>query len=220
MLPTLPPDDVGEDGEAPAARATLRQRLAEAVEANPELTAPELADLFARTLPDADRPLVEQFLAAEARNILAWELRAQFSRVRRGIFAALDLTNKEAVEPMSEPAVAARETLYERIAQWREYEPQSGRTRLLLDMTKAELLSSAQYDAGRIAAFGWKMLVKERLAQRMGDGERVADRYSAEEVAGLISRTRQEMTRGNFRLRIQPVAPLPRPTVRKRKEPT
>ena len=79
MSSDSPKTDAGKQvAEHRSARAIIRERLAQLVADYPDRAAPEIADMFARTLPDEDRHLVELFLASEARNILTWELRAQF----------------------------------------------------------------------------------------------------------------------------------------------
>src|SRR5207302_482705 len=138
------------------ARAEFRARLAAFVESHPEMSAPDAAGLFARMLPDTERDLVEAFLGAEAHNILAWEVRAQFSRNRSSIFAAVGIGNPD------QPGLAtlnekARLSLYERISQWHEYVPSIERTDLLLKFTRPALLESAQFDARNSAHYGLKM---------------------------------------------------------------
>lgn len=194
------------------ARAEFRARLASFAEEHPELDSGKAAEQFARSLPDEDRTLVNDFLSAEARNILAWEMRAQFSRTRAGVFAALDIANPDrpAVADLSE---RARESLFERIGQWREFVPSENRARLVLDLTRPQLLDSARYDAGQIAHFGWKMLFKKRLAEGLPDDSTpVSSHYTADQLATLGAQIRRDMTRGNFRLKIEPVRPLPRPS--------
>lgn len=203
-----------EQPQAPPrnARAEFRARLAAFAEEHSGLSAGEAAEQFGGSLPDQDRELVNEFLTTEARNILAWELRAQFSRNRAGIFAALDITNPD------RPAVAelgerAQESLYERITQWREFVPSDNRAQLLMVLTRPKLRESAQYDAGHVAHFGWKMLLKTRLADGMPDDMTpVGSHYTPEQIAALGEQIRRDMTRGNFRLKIQPVRPLPGPT--------
>lgn len=193
-------------------RSAFRAKLAAFAEEHADLSTGELADMFGQALPDEERALVADFLSAEARNILAWELRAQFSRTRHGVFAAMDITNPD------RPAVAAlgekqRESLFERITQWREFVPSENRTRLIMEFTRPTLLESAQFDASRVAHHGWKMLLKTRLADGLPDDSTpVASHYTPDQVAALGESIRKEMTRGNFRLKIEPVRPLPRPT--------
>ena len=139
-------------------------------------------------------------------------MRAQFSRTRQGIFAALDFSNPD--RPLIETLPDdKRETLYERITQWREVVPSENRSRLMMTLTKPQLLESAQYDATRIARYGWKMLFKERIARGLPDDRTtVAEHYTPDQLATLGENVRKEMSRGNFRLKIQPVRSLPRPT--------
>jgi hypothetical protein len=172
---------------------------------------PELADQFARTLPDQDRHLVELFLASEARNIMAYELRARSSQVRNQMFASLDIKNPGSPVQLPEEGTRRGDTLFDRISQWREFVPMpgfNGRGKLVSEMTKHELLESANYDAARINKFGWKMVVKQRLAADLNDEERVMDHYQPEQIAELISRTRTEMASGKFSIRLRP-APFP-----------
>lgn len=203
-------DDVAFQEKAPPPRVVVRAKLAELAEQHPELTAGEAADLFGRQLPQEDRALVEAFLASEARNMFAYELRAQFSRVRGQIFAAIELPNGNPTEPLRERSESVTETLYERISQWREYNPLTGHSQVLMNMGRDDLLASAQYDAAHIAHRGHKMLLKQRLAGGLGEGDTVADKFTAEQIASLTSTIKKEMTRGNFRLAIKPVPALPR----------
>jgi hypothetical protein len=182
------------------------------VEQHPELTTGQLADLIGQTLPESDRELVGEFLSAEARNILAWELRAQFSRNRQGIYGVLDFNNPDA-PPVDELDQEKKESLFDRIAQWREFVPSERRTRPLLELNKVKLLESAQYDAGITFLHGWKMLLKTRLADRLPDDEAVLvrDQFTPEQVLQLGETIKKEMGRGNFRLKIAPVHALSRP---------
>jgi hypothetical protein len=110
------------DPVALTARARFRAHLETLVQRHPELSAGELADLVGQTLPDSDRELVEEFLSAEARNILAWEMRAQFSRTRQGVYRVLDLANPDApaIDDLDE---GKKVSLFDRISQWREFVP-------------------------------------------------------------------------------------------------
>jgi hypothetical protein len=201
------------DGPLLSARARFRAHLEALVEQHPELSSGEIADLVAQTLPEEDRGLVTQFLSSEARNILAWELRSQFMRTRQGIFGVIDLANPDArgVEGLGEKA---RDTLYDRIVQWREFDPIARRSRLIMDMNEAILLASADYDAAIIGHHGWKMHLKTRLAAALHDDASalVKDRFTPEQVASLGEQLKKEMSRGNFRLKITPVHALPRPS--------
>jgi hypothetical protein len=198
------------DTLAPTARARFRAHLELLVARHPELDSGELADLVGQTLPDSDRTLVGEFLAAEARNILAWEMRAQFVRTRHGIYSVLDIGNPDA------PGVAdlddeKRESLFDRISHWREFVPSENRARPLLELNKPKLLESAQYDAGVTFLHGWKMLLKTRLAERLPDESAlVRDHFTPEQVFVLGETIKKEMGRGNFRLKIAPVRALSR----------
>lgn len=198
--------------ERVSARAQFKARLAAFAEEHHELSAGEAAELFGRSLPDQDRNLVNEFLTGEARNILAWELRASFSRTRQGVFAAMDVMNPD------RPAIAKldeqqRISLFDRITQWREFVPSENRARLILEFNRAQLLESAQYDAGLVSHHGWKMMLKTRLAEGLPDESiTVGAFYQPEQVAELGESIRKDMTRGNFRLKIHPVRPLSRPT--------
>jgi len=193
----------------PSARARFRALLSDLVEAHPELSSGELAELVGRTLPDEDRHLVADFLTAEARNILAWELRAHFVRNRQGIYAALDLANPDA-PPVEALDGDARESVFEKIVQWREFDPLVGRSRPLLEMNKRSLLESAQYDARTVFLHGWKMQLKTKLAAALPDEESalVRDYFSPEQVLTLGESIKREMSDGHFRLKINPVQSL------------
>jgi hypothetical protein len=197
--------------QEPTPRARFRALLALMVENHPELSSGELAELVGRTLPDEDRHLVSEFLTSEARNILAWEMRAQFVRTRQGIYSVLDLANPDS-PAISDLEDAARESVFERISQWREFVPSEGRARPLLQMTKQTLLESAQYDAATVFRHGWKMKLKTRLADGLPDDDTstVADVFSAEQVLTLGETIKKEMTRGNFRLAIKPIHAISR----------
>jgi hypothetical protein len=156
---------------------------------------------------------VGEFLSAEARNILAWEMRAQFVRTRQGIYGVLDLSNPDAPS-VDELEPDKKATLYERITQWREFLPSENRSRPLMEFNKAKLLESAQYDAGITFLHGWKMQLKTRLAKALPDDESVLvrDQFTPEQVLSLGETIKKEMARGNFRLKITPVHALPRTT--------
>lgn len=195
----------------PSARARFRALLSDLVEAHPELGTSELAELAGRSLPDEDRELVADFLTAEAHSILAWELHAHFNKTRQGIYAAIDLANPDA-PPVADLAEERRESIFDRISQWREFVPSENRTRPLLQFNRAALLESAQFDATRVALHGWKMHLKTRLAERLPDDTAlVADHFSPEQILALGESVKKEMTRGNLRLKIQPVRALSRP---------
>lgn len=200
------------DDEPRSARAEFRARLAMFAEEHPELETGEAARMFGRSLPDQDRNLVNEFLTAEAQNFLAWELRAQFSRTRSGIFAAMDITNPDR-PPVEAMSPKARETLFERIGQWKEFVPSENRTKLMATLTRSKLRESAQYDAGQSQLYGWKMMLKNRIADGLPDDTTtVGDHYTPAELVTIGEDIHKEMSRGNFRLKIQPVRTLPRPT--------
>jgi len=77
-----------------SARQIVRQRLAALIEQHPDMEIPDIADLFAHNLVEQDRNLVELFLASEARNIMAYELRAKTAQIRQGIFASLEIQSR------------------------------------------------------------------------------------------------------------------------------
>jgi hypothetical protein len=193
------------------ARARFRAHLESLVQIHPELNSGELADLIGQTLPDSDRELVGEFLSAEARNILAWEMRAQFVRTRQGIYGVLDINNPDA-PAVDEMEAGKKASLYERVIQWREFVPSEHRSRPLLELNKARLVESAQYDAGITFLHGWKMMLKTRLAEQLPDDETVLvrDIFTPAQVLLLGETIKKEMGRGNFRLKIAPVHALPR----------
>ena len=202
------PDDAPETLQR-SARARVRATLKQLMQDNPDMSAPELADYFARTLPSQDRELVEAFLAAEARNILAFEFRAQISLNRREMFAALDVPSPSRIDHLADDEDEPKKrglSVFDRISQWREFVPQANgnapRERAVMEMTSVELRASAQFDAGKITAFGWKMIVKERMAEQLKEGEKVGDHFTTLEIGELIRKTRHDMASGSFRLRI------------------
>ena len=78
------------------------------------MSASELADEIASTLPEEDRALVQQYLASEARNILAFELNRQIQTNRNQIFQIFDLHNPTA-PPVAQRSDKVKNTLYDRI---------------------------------------------------------------------------------------------------------
>ena len=190
-------------------RQRFRELLRSAQEEHPELSAPELADRIAATLPDDDRELVEQFLSSEARNIIAWELGRQIQAVRSGMYVAIDLRNP-AAPPISQRSERVRETLYDRIEIWKEWVPSEHRTRPVMDMTRRQLLESATYDMARVATFGYKALVKKKLAQGMPDDDVPAHHiYTAEQIAGFMDEAKREVNHGHLRLSVKALDALP-----------
>lgn len=180
-------------------RALLEQMTTE----HPAMSAGELADLVAETLPDDDMQLVQEFLASEARTILAYELRAKFSQTRNRIYQTFDLRNRDA-PPVRELSERRQNTLYERIEGWREFVPSENRTRPLLDMNRAALLDSAEYDLRKTFTFGFKGMLKQRLAAGLtNDEQTVADVYTDDQIIDLTERVKKEMSHGNFRLKIR-----------------
>lgn len=145
-------------------------------------------------------------------SVLRTEFSQQFSRTRSDILTMFDVTNPDA--PTFQTAGLTpekRETLYEKISQWREFDPQTG-THLLLKMNRPQLQRSAQFDASRISRYGLKMIIKNRLAELLpNDDDLAEDHVTEERLTSIIQVTREEMTRGNFRLKIKPFQALPRP---------
>jgi hypothetical protein len=175
---------------------------------HPEMSAGELADFVSTTLPDDDRELVQQFLNSEARTILAFEVRARHAQNRTGIFNTIDIhrTDAPSVAQLSE---RRRDTLYDRVEAWREYDPTERRSRALLDMNRPALLESANFDLQKMAHFGFKGLLKQRLAEGLpNDTVTVAEVYTTEQVVDLTERVKKEFNRGNLRLKLKPIRPL------------
>ncbi len=193
--------DPAEVEVEPSPRQRLVALLREEREANPDLSNSELADDIAATLPDEDRALVEAYLASEARNILALELNRVTVSNRRQIMQVFDLKNPKA-PPVMQRSEKVRNTLYERIERWREYVPSQHQTRDLLDMTRDELRESAQYDFQRTFTHAFKARLKNQLADGMNATQVVSDVYTTERIVDITQRVKNEMTRGNFRLKI------------------
>lgn len=191
---------------------TPRQRfvalLRQARDDHPDMSAPDLADEIAATLPDEDRDLVEAYLATEARNILALELGRQITTNRNQIFHVFDLKNPKA-PPVAQRSQKVKETLYDRIEEWREYVPSQHRTRAIFDMNSEELRESARFDLSRTYHHAFKARLKLQLAERLGANQVVADLFDAETIVDLTQRIKTEMNRGNFRLKITPMDALP-----------
>jgi hypothetical protein len=198
----------------PSTVLTPRQRFRQIIEdllaEHPEMSTADLADLVATTLPTEDAELVEAFLAAEARQILAWEVRAHVAQNRGQIMHVIDIHGRNQAPPLKQRSEKVRATLYDRIEAWREYVPSENQSRPLLDMTRRDLLESADFDLGRAFTFGFKHLLKRRLAEGMPDDNTPAHAvYSTEQVADLAERIKEEMSRGNFRLKLAPFQSLP-----------
>lgn len=190
-------------------RARLRRVLEDLVADHPEMSTADLAELVGRTLPEQDAQLVEEFLAAEAHQILAMELRMHFQQNRAGIFGTLDIHGRQPGVPLAQRSERVKNTLYERIEAWREYDPLAHRSRPLLDMNRRSLLESANFDMGRAFHFGFKGLLKQRMAEGMPDDDTPASSvFSAEQIVELSQKVRSDMARGSFRLRLQPMRPL------------
>jgi hypothetical protein len=191
---------------------TPRQRfvalLREARDNHPDLSPGELADEIAATLPDEDRELVESYLASEARNILALELSRQDLTNRAQIFHVFDLKNPKA-PPVAQRSEKVKNTLYDRIEEWREFVPSQRRSRALFDMTRDELRESARFDLSKTYHHAFKARLKLQLAERLKGTQVVSDLYDAEAIVDLTQRIKTEMNRGNFRLKITPVDALP-----------
>jgi hypothetical protein len=199
------------EDEPRSARAEFRARLAAFAEEHPELDTGETARLFGQSLPDEDRGLVNEFLTTEAHHFLAWELRAQFSRTRSGIFAAMDITSPDQPTTADMPD-ETRERLFDRITQWREFVPSENATKILVSLNRPKLRESAQFDADHVARYGWKMMLKNRLADGLPDDTtEVREHYTPDQLITIGKEISKEMNRGNFRLRVQPVRSLPRP---------
>lgn len=191
---------IDQTNGSPSPRAALRAKLIEAVEENPDMPAPELADKIAKQLLSRHKSLVEAYLAMEARNILAYELRAHQSQIRNRIYSAISIPGGTPVEPMPEDR---KETLYDRISQWREYDPTTKRAIVLMDMSYEQLDESAQHDAKNMATYGRKMILKQRLMAGMQPGEIVRDRYAEEDVAEMLTAINKDMASGKFKLNIK-----------------
>jgi hypothetical protein len=192
----------------PTPRQRLVALLRGARDDHPDLSPGELADEIAATLPDEDRELVEAYLASEARNILALELSRQVTANRNQIFQVFDLKNPKA-PPVAQRSAKVKNTLYDRIEEWREFVPSQHRTRALLDMTRDELRESARFDLSKTFHHAFKARLKMKLADQLGDNQIVADVFSAETIVDLTQRIKGEISRGNFRLKITPVDALP-----------
>lgn len=200
-------------------RQRFRQLLEDMSAEHPELGAGELADLVGRTLPQEDVIFVQQFLTSEARTILAYELRMHFAQNRNSIFSTIDIQNRNRVQGSggkSAPVTVAdlperkRQSLYERIEAWREYVPSERRSRALLDMNRAALLDSADFDLQKTYHFGFKGRLKQRLAEGLtNDTVTVSEVYTNEQIVDLTEAVKKEMSRGNFRLKIAPVHSIP-----------
>jgi len=191
-------------------RQRLRQILEDLYADHPEMSTAELADLAASTLPNEDADLVQAFLAAEARQILAWEVRTHMAQNRSKIMQVIDLHGRTQAPPLMQRSEKVRSSLYERIEAWREYVPSENQSRPLLDMNRRALLESADADLGRAFTLGFKHLLKRRLADGMPDDETPAHAvYTTEEVATIAEDVKKEMSRGNFRLKLAPVQPIP-----------
>lgn len=194
----------------PSFAVTPRARFMEFVrrtqEDNPELDAGEIADLVVETLNEQDPDLLDDYLRDEARAFVAWKVNGEVRRERTQILQTIDLTNKDA-PPVAELSERRRLTLYERVEAWREFVPLQNRTRPLLDMTRRELLESADFDRSKVFYHGFKSLLKQRLAEGLPDDTTpVGEVYTAEQVINLTERIKNEMNRGNFRLRVTPAA--------------
>lgn len=190
-------------------RVRFRALLEQMMNEHPEMSTGELADYAATRLPEEDRQLVEAFLASEARTILAFELRIHHSKARHSIFSAIAIHDQEAPK-VAELSERRQDTLYSRIEQWREYVPGQNRTRPLLELKRTDLLDSANFDMQKAFTFGYKGLFKQRLAEGMpNDDVTVGQQYSDEEILAMGEQLKEEMGRGNFRLKLRPVRPLP-----------
>jgi len=179
----------------PATRSTVR--------------APQLARAFVRQLNQEDRTLVEELLAQDAETLLADQFRIRFSRTRSAIFAALDIPSQQ------QQTVRVREprgkSLFQQISEWREYDPESGQ-RPLLEMTGQQLRRAIGRRTQALMTHVWRTEVLVRLEPEVADEQLVGDVFSAEDLAEMVINVRKEMYRGNLRLRVKPVPPLPSAT--------
>lgn len=192
-------------------RARFRALLENQMQEHPDLSTAELADAIAETLPDDDRQLVQDFLASEARMILALEIRARVVQHRQQIFNAINI-HDQAAPPVRELSERRQDKLYQRIEAWKEFVPSQNRTRTLLEMTRGELMDSSRGDLQKAVTFGFKSLFKQRLAEGMPDDTTtVGDTYTDEQIIDLTERVKKEIGRGNFRLKVNSVDSLPSP---------
>lgn len=183
-------------------RQRFRMRLQQALEDHPDMGAPELADLVATTLPTEEPELVQAFLSSEARNIIAWEISRQITSSRSQIFQAIDLTNRNP-KPLEQRSEKARNTLYERVEEWREQGV------YVLDMTRPQLLQQAEQDLRMTATYAFKALFKRELARGMpNDSATVGEIYTNEQIIDLTQRVKGEVNRGNFRLKVSTLGAL------------
>lgn len=198
------------ESERIGARQRFRQLLEQVTDEHPEMNSGEIADYVARTLPATDLSLVEEFLASEARAILAMVVLRHHAQTRHGIFTTIGIQNPTA-PPVAKLSEKRQQTLYERIEAWREYVPAERRSKPLGSMTRPMLRDSAEYDIAKVYHFGFKSLLKQRLADALPDDETtVSEMFTSTEIAELTERVKKDMSRGNFRLRIKPVHSLPR----------
>lgn len=192
----------------PSPRAAFTARLKDYAEVHPELSAGEVARIVTSHLLEDDQSFVEEFFIHEGALILAWDLRSEYVQDRRGIYRIVDIA--KAGEPhLDKMPQKKRESIFDKISQWREYDPLSNQGQLFISFNKPMLLKSASRDAGLAQLHGWKSAFKIDVAALLPDDTAtVGEYFTPDQLLALMATTKQtiaqEIAKGTLRIKIRP----------------